>query len=168
MRAREAALGIFVLLELLAAVPLARALDEPTVLAVSAGAFDTGGDPTPEAGLELRWRNGLPWGLGAGAGVAGNEDGGFWIHLGLRRTFALGGSRARLTPSLAAAAYEPGDGKDLGQELEFRSGLELAWELARGRRLGLLFTHLSNASLSEVNPGSNSLVGVWSWPLGRE
>ncbi len=157
--------GAVVLLELFLCTAPGAALDEPTALAISAGAFDTGGEAIAEVGLELRWRNALPLGLGAIAGVATNEDEGVWAHLGLRRGFALGGSRGRLTPSFAVVAYEPGDGKYLGQTLEFRSALELAWELARGQRLGVLFYHLSNASLADVNPGSNSLVAVYSLPL---
>ncbi len=168
MRAPAAALCAVALLELLTTSPPATALDEPTSLALSAGAFDTGGEPIAELGLELRWQSSLPLGLGVITGIAAHEDEGVWGHLGLRRTFALGESRARLTPSFAAAAYERGEGKDLGQTLEFRSGLELAWELAGGRRLGVLFYHLSNASLSDVNPGSNSLLAVYGLPLGRE
>jgi hypothetical protein len=165
MRVPAAALCAFVLLELSTTTAPATALDEPTALAVSAGAFDTGGEAIAEAGLELRWRNRLPLGLGLSAGVATNEDEGVWGHLGLRRTVALGASPWRLVPSFAVVAYERGEGKDLGQTLEFRSGLELAWELAGGQRLGALFYHLSNASLADVNPGSNSLVAVFSWPL---
>ncbi len=165
MRAPAVALCVSSLLELLTTTPPATALDEPTSLAVSAGAFDTGGEAIAELGLELRWRNRLPLGIGATAGVATNEDEGVWGHLGLRRAFALGESRGHLTPSFAVVAYECGEGKDLGQTLEFRSGIELAWELAGGRGLGVFFYHLSNASLADVNPGSNSLVAIFSLPL---
>lgn len=168
MRVPAAARCVLVLLALLTTAVPARALDEPTAFALSAGAFDTGGEAIAEAGLELRWRNRLPWRLGLIAGVTANEDEGVWGHVGLRRAVALGATRWRLTPSFAAVAYQRGQGKDLGQTLEFRSGLEVAWELARGSRLGVLFYHLSNASLAEVNPGSNSLVAVYSLPLSRD
>ncbi len=145
----------------------AASLEEPTALALSAGAFDTGGEGIAEAGLELCWRHGLPLGLGWIAGVATNEDEGVWGHVGLRRGFALGSSPWRLTPAFAVAGYERGEGKDLGQTLEFRSSIELAYELAGGQQLGVRFYHLSNAGLADANPGSNSLVAVWSLPVGR-
>jgi hypothetical protein len=90
-----------------------------------------------------------------------------WVYLGLRRPFALGVSRWRLLPTFAVAAYDKGESKELGQTLEFRSGLELHYAFQSRQRLGLHFYHLSNASLSDVNPGSNSLVLVWTVPIGR-
>lgn len=134
-------------------------------LGLSAGMFDTEGDSVVEAGAELRWANRLPWGLGAIAGVSGNEDGAFWGYLGLRRPFALGSGGWRLLPSFAVVGYEKGDGKDLGQTLEFRSGLELHYAFRNRNSLGVNFYHMSNAGLSEVNPGENSLLVVWSIPL---
>jgi len=140
---------------------------EPTSIALSAGIFDTAGDEAAEAGLELRWANRLPWGLGVILGVSGNEDEAVWGHLGLRLPFALGATRWRLQPSFAVVAYDKGESKELGQTLEFRSALELHYAFANHQSLGLLFYHLSNASLSDVNPGSNSLVLVWAVPIGR-
>jgi len=140
---------------------------EPLSVALSAGSFDTAGANAAEVGLELRWANRLPLGLGVILGVSANEDEAVWGHLGLRRPFALGASRWRLQPSFAAVAYDKGESKELGQTLEFRSALELHYAFANRQSLGLLFYHLSNGSLSDVNPGSNSLVLVWAVPIGR-
>ena len=63
-----------------------------------------------------------------------------------------------MTPQFAVTLYEDGDGKDLGGPLEFRSGLEVAYDFARGPTVGLLFYHLSNGDFYDFNPGSNSLV----------
>lgn len=49
--------------------------------------------------------------------------------------------------------------------MEFRSGLEIAYRLANGHRVGMIYYHLSHANIYEDNPGSNSLVFTWS--LGR-
>ncbi len=46
-------------------------------------------------------------------------------------------------------------GKNLGFPLEFRSTLELAYELNNHVRIGTQFYHISNASLSNRNPGAN-------------
>ncbi|MEZ5333459.1 MAG: acyloxyacyl hydrolase [Thermoanaerobaculia bacterium] len=140
---------------------------EDTALALSAGVFDTGGDDVAEAGVEVRLANRLPWGLGVIAGVSANEDEAFWGYVGARRPFALGRSSWRLVPSFAVVGYEQGDGKDLGQALEFRSGLELHYAFESRQTLGVNFYHMSNASLSEVNPGANSLVLVWAIAFGR-
>jgi hypothetical protein len=99
------------------------------------------------------------------AGVSATEDGSAWVYAGLGYDFELS-PRWVLTPSFAASLYDEGsEGKDLGHAIEFRSGLEISCRLGKddgagpaGPRLGLLFYHLSNGSISDVNPGSNSLV----------
>lgn len=160
-----AACSIALLLPSAASAAVAPA--EPTSIALSAGIFDTAGTEAAEAGLELRWANRLPWGVGIILGVSGNEDEAVWGSLGLRRPFTLGESRWRLVPSFAAVAYDKGESKELGQTLEFRSSLEMHYAFANRQTLGLNFYHLSNASLSDVNPGANSLVLVWAVPIGR-
>lgn len=152
---------------LLVAVALAPAVaaETPATLGLSAGAFDFEKDARSEAGLELRLRDGLPWGLAPIVGVAGNEADGVWLHLGLARSFARG--PVRLTPSFAVAHYERERGKNLGGELQFRSGIELSHLWPGGSEIGLGFYHLSNAGIEEPNPGSNSLIVVFRVPLSR-
>jgi len=65
--------------------------------------------------------------------------------------------------SPAAGVYDRGNDKDLGGSIQFRSGLELAYEMNPGSRVGAVFYHLSNAGLEPNNPGSESLVVFWSW-----
>ena len=76
------------------------------------------------------------------------------------------GKRWVLTPSLAAGYYDKGNGLDLGHELEFRSSIELSYRFDNRTRLGVSFYHLSNASISDVNPGTEVLSVVYSIPLG--
>ncbi|MBT5810587.1 MAG: acyloxyacyl hydrolase, partial [Rhodospirillaceae bacterium] len=57
------------------------------------------------------------------------------------------------------------DGKDLGNTVEFRSGVELAYRLDDRARLGVAFHHISNASLSDNNPGTETLTLTFSLPL---
>ena len=75
------------------------------------------------------------------------------------------GNRWVLTPNFAAGIYGNGDGKDLGHAVEFRSGVELAYRFDNYSRLGLSFTHISNAGLGERNPGVESLVLTYSVPF---
>lgn len=133
--------------------------------AVSAGLFDIDASELLELGVEYRFAQPRVFGsfhLAPTFGVTVNEEGGFWVYGALRYDLRIG-ERWTLTPSLGAAYYERGDGKELGQELEFRSALELSRRLRRGGRLGIAYYHLSNAGLSEINPGSNSLVLVYAF-----
>ncbi len=142
-----------------------------TSVVVSAGIFDTaawfedrGKFDSVEAGVALHGPSQV-WGLVPMGGISANDDGAFWAHLGVGRPF--GGRAWSVTPSFAVAYYEQGDGKDLGNELEFRSGLAVARRGANGRSIGAEIYHLSNASISDVNPGSNSFVVTYAIPLGR-
>ena len=69
-----------------------------------------------------------------------------------------------VTPSFGLARFEESVELRLGQALEFRSGLELAYEMRSGWRVGLALYHLSNAGLARENPGSEGLVVSISLP----
>ena len=155
-------------LVLLFAVPAAHA-DSADGWAFGLGAFDIGKDFTAaEAMIEYRWQPFDLWGTGIELkpviGIAGNDDGGAWGHVGFRWDIRDSG---RWIPTLgfAVTAYEEGDGKDLGSTLQFRSSFEIAYRLDSGDRIGLVLYHLSNASLYDFNPGEESLLLTYS--LGR-
>jgi hypothetical protein len=63
--------------------------------------------------------------------------------------------------------YGTGQGKDLGNVLEFRTHLELAYRLPGESRLGLCLYHLSNGGIHHLNPGSESLVLTYSARLRK-
>jgi lipid A 3-O-deacylase len=165
-RTRLAAIAaaLFATALLLLAPPPAQATNG-IELAPSLGIFDVGkGEKAAEAGLELRWR--AIWrGLRPAAGFMVTSDEAAYVYAGARYDFPLS-KRWWITPSFAAGAYHQGDGKDLGKTLEFRSGLEVAYQITERSRLGVTLYHLSNASLSDWNPGSESLIASWSflWP----
>jgi lipid A 3-O-deacylase len=77
------------------------------------------------------------------------------------------GKKLVLTPSFAPGFYFKGKGKDLHFPLEFRSSLELAYIFNNKGRLGAQFYHISNASLAHKNPGAESLIFYYSFPLKR-
>jgi len=99
-------------------------------------------------------------------GVMANTGGGGYAYAGLNFDFLLGDSVV-LAPGFAAGYYWAGKGKNLGYPLEFRSGVELAWQFADFRRLGIHFYHLSNASLGKKNPGEESLVLFYDIPIRK-
>ena len=67
----------------------------------------------------------------------------------------LDGDKSRLffTPSFGAGIYNDGSGKNLGNDLQFRTSLELSYELQNKNRIGISFSHISNANLADKNPG---------------
>ena len=88
----------------------------------------------------------------------------FYAAVGVLLNIRLG-DRWVLTPSLGGGYYRAAGGLDLGFDTEFRSGIELAWRHPRGFRIGLAFAHLSNGSLSDFNPGTETLGLTCAVPL---
>ena len=58
-----------------------------------------------------------------------------------------------LTPSIGVGYYDDGNGKTLGNDIEFRSTLEASYQLKNDNRIGISFGHISNAELGDKNPG---------------
>ncbi len=70
-----------------------------------------------------------------------------------------------LTPSFAPGLYFQGNDKNLGYPLEFRTCMELSYKFKNKARIGAMFYHLSNASISKRNPGEESLILFYAIPL---
>ena len=62
-------------------------------------------------------------------------------------------SKYYFTPSFGAGIYNDGSGKKLGNDLQFRTSFELSYELKNQNRVGISFSHISNANLGDKNPG---------------
>lgn len=100
------------------------------------------------------------------AGVMATSDNATYIYAGVKIDVYLG-NRWVLTPSFAPGWYRRGHGLDLGYALEFRSQLDLAYRFDDRSRLGVSFGHMSNASIGDTNPGTESLMLNYSVPLGN-
>lgn len=111
--------------------------------------------------LEARFEPVL-WGAYPLAGVLLNGDGGGHFRIGIGRDLRLG-PRWVISLTSGGGYYEAGDGIDLGHDFEFRSAFDLAYELANQVRIGLSVSHLSNAGISEVNPGTETVELLVSW-----
>lgn len=72
-----------------------------------------------------------------------------------------------LTPSLGAGFYARGSSDlDLENALQFRSQLEISYAYGdAGERVGLSFSHISNAHLGDDNPGTEVLSLSWHLPF---
>ncbi len=160
--------GFFALLAAACALPAQAA----GMLAMGAGFFDVGrmGNDRQDRALSLvaEWRPEMRWASGLVAPFAGGmltTDAALYGYAGMGLDFRPG-EHFYVFPNIAAGLYADGDGKDLGHDVEFRSGLEMGVMLAEGRRVGLAFHHISNAGLGDRNPGSEILSLTYSIPFG--
>jgi hypothetical protein len=135
----------------------------PREWALSAGVFDLAEGDRAQAGVEARFEPvgfrlfGRDWALEPGLGALGIEGDGFYGYFSLRVPVELG-ERWRAVPFTGAGVYSAGEGKDLGGPEEFRSGLEVSLAVGERWRVGVVYSHLSNAVLYDLNPGAESLV----------
>lgn len=142
--------------------------EEPAFISFGAGYYDLFDDQSAgEARLEYRFAEKdklfffTPF-----VGVMATTDAATYGYAGVGIDVFFG-RRWVATPNFAVGVYGNGDGKDLGYAVEFRSGLEVAYRFDDYSRLGLSFTHISNAGLDDRNPGVESLVLMYSMPFER-
>ena len=84
------------------------------------------------------------------------ENSAVYLYTGVQAEYNLG--FLTITPSFAPGYYNYGDGKDLGSALEFKSEVQLSFDLGNSTELGMSYNHISNASLGDKNPGANSYM----------
>jgi lipid A 3-O-deacylase len=143
--------------------PNAHAGDRPS-LTLSAGRLEVLDNPQfGELSLEYRFPE-QRWGLIPTAGMTVIERGGSYVYGGLRYEIPFA-ERFYVAPNFAAGLYEDGDGRNLGGAVEFRSMLEVGVQLSEHSKLGLGFSHLSNANLYERNGGTEELVLRYTFDL---
>ncbi len=63
-----------------------------------------------------------------------------------------------ISPSFTPGFYSDGDGKDLGNALEFKSQVNLGWNYGSNSNMSFSYSHISNASLGDKNPGANNIA----------
>ena len=84
-------------------------------------------------------------------------NGALYIYSGVQAEYEFG--FLKITPSFAPGYYNPSsNGKDLGFPLEFKSEVQLSFDLSKSSQLGMSYNHISNASLGTKNPGANSYM----------
>ena len=74
----------------------------------------------------------------------------------------IGQDTIYLNLSSSAGIYSNGDGKDLGNDLQFKSEVNLFYRLGKSSNIGLGSHHISNAGLSSVNPGTNNFYLIFN------
>ena len=89
---------------------------------------------------------------------------GIYFEDNLGELFEGNKSKFFFTPSLGAGIYDDGSGKQLGNDLQFRTSLELSYELKNKNRIGISLSHISNANLGNKNPGVEILSFSYQIP----
>ena len=84
------------------------------------------------------------------------EKSAFYLYSGVQAEYELG--FLTITPSFAPGYYNTGGGKDLGYPLEFKSEVQMSFDLSDSSHLGISYNHISNASFGTKNPGANSYM----------
>ena len=90
------------------------------------------------------------------SGALITADNAGYIYTGIQAEYNLG--KLNIIPSFTPGLYGEGDGKDLGHVVEFKSEVQLSFDLFSNSQLGFSYNHISNASLGEKNPGANSYM----------
>jgi len=83
-------------------------------------------------------------------------DSATYLYSGVQAEYNIG--KMNITPSFTPGLYGKGDGKDLGHMLEFKSEVQLSFDVLKNSELGFSYNHISNASLADKNPGANSYM----------
>ena len=61
--------------------------------------------------------------------------------------------------------YGEGDDTDLGHVFELRTSAGLLWQFADKTQMGVHYSHLSNGSIAEINPGTELLTFTYELPF---
>jgi hypothetical protein len=144
---------------------------DPAQLMVGAGVFDLDSDHKRLFQADASYRFG--WGFFGGDGafrglkpiIGGmvNDEGGFMGYAGLAAPFQFDNRRWEIQPWAAVGGYHRGNGIDLGGTFQFNLGLGISYAVRDNGRLGVAWTHISNADIHSLNPGVNSVIGTWTW-----
>lgn len=123
-----------------------------------------GSDYEARAGLDYVFPAMTDWQLRPSIGGMVTENEAYFLGIAVRRDFFIN-EHWVITPSFGPGVFEESDITQLGNELEFRTGLELGYRSEGGLRSGLLLQHLSNAGLGDTNPGRETLSLFVQMPL---
>ncbi|WP_157954351.1 acyloxyacyl hydrolase [Saccharospirillum mangrovi] len=121
-------------------------------------------------GVEAQFADGLTrYDFKPLVGLMRTREQSHYLYTGVSRTsfFAQSETGLAFTFSFGPGLYFYGDGDDtdLGHIFELRSSGGLLWEFADATRIGLHYSHLSNASITEVNPGSEMVTLTYELPF---
>jgi hypothetical protein len=157
--------ALFFVFGIIAAAPTAFAVEpQPASVGFSAGVLEVFDSARGEFSVDLRfggrgrWQPRLIGTWAAGGAIFAGA--GLLLHATPAEgwDFAIG---------FAPGYYERKHGPRLGSRLEFFSTIEISREVGRGQRVGLSIGHMSNGSIGDSNPGTETVSIFWLLPVGR-
>jgi len=124
-------------------------------------------DGSQRYGIEYRFKSVIsPFGFdiapAVGAAMADNDA--HYVYLDLKHDFYVS-NHWLIIPSFGLGSFKDSKDIKLGSDLEFRSGVEFAYQFPNKYRAGVALFHLSNGGISSVNPGMEVLVFSFSIPI---
>ena len=140
---------------------------EPAFINLNGGNFgvlDT--DHQQRWGIEYRFASLTKYELIPTIGVVTGTHHAKYLYTEVRHNFYIT-PQWIITPSFGTGAFNNTNSLDLGNSVEFRSGLEFAYKFNNNYRAGIGVYHLSNAGISSTNPGTESVVLSISIPIGK-
>ena len=87
-----------------------------------------------------------------GGFMTGNSS--IYLYTGVEGQYGIGPLKIR--PSFTPGYYNPGDGKELGSALEFKSEISFDIEIFNNTKIGYSYNHISNNDWGNINPGINN------------
>ncbi len=155
------------LVTILGCVFSCKAYSGEDLLAASAGYYDINDNKEAiDMRIEYRFARPLVADIKPWAGLEVTTDGALYGAGGLLYDWNFA-ENFYLVPSIGAGFYEDGSGKNLGHTLMFRTQFEFQFELEDSSRFSIGYSHISNASLSERNPGTEIISFYYMIPLSR-
>ncbi len=79
-----------------------------------------------------------------------------YIYKGFQTTYDKGSFN--ITPSFTPGLYDKGDGKDLRHVVEFKTEIQISYNISKKSEIAFSYNHISNANLGDNNPGANSYM----------
>lgn len=128
------------------------------------GAFAVRSDEDSSALIDLEVR--LPprrRGIMPVLGAAATSEGATYLRAGIGRDYPHGRGWTTHLGLTGNLYFEGPAGKRLGGALEFRTVVDLSYQVAPDLRVGLALAHLSNGGLGRFNPGVETLSLTFAW-----
>ncbi len=139
---------------------------DPALLTLGVGDYNVLHDIQNEAVFRAEYRFGTRiFYIRPIVGVETNTGGGVYAYGGFGINLPIT-DHIVLFPSGAFGYWDRGDSKNLGAHEEFRTGAEIAWRFDDASRIGVSFHHISNAGITQRNPGVEEALLEYSLPLG--
>ena len=105
------------------------------------------------------------------AGIELTSDSAFYLISGIYLEDNIGElmtgeeNNWNFTPSFGLGYYDDGNGKKLGNKVEFRTTLEFSYQLTNKDRIGISLGHISNANIGNKNPGAEIISFSYQKPF---